>query len=252
MTTSISARAIYNTWNVAARKFPDKIKVFNEKGILAYNTPTDDPYLNWVWAKEITSNLVNKIDRFYRGKSYCWFINKDNQVMVENAIKSGLVETYSFYEYVMELDDYSIKQEEINRFKIKTIQDHEHLKTWCRVFSEGYGTYNQDYYYNSQKYLFESKFPYTVLGYVNEKPVVTGQLFISGGYACITAITTLKEERSKGYARAINYHLLNYAKEEGCNMLSLNSLHNAQGFYQNLGFKLYSKDYGYVHIKYII
>lgn len=252
MTKSISARAIYNAWNLAARKFPDKVKVFNDKEILAYNTSTEDPYLNWVWAKEITPNLVNKVDRFFKGKPHCWFINKDDQTAVENATRSALIETYPFYEYVLELDDYSIKQEEVNELKVKTIQNHEHLKVWSRVFSEAYDIHTPEYIYNYKKYLLDASNPYTILGYVNEKPVATGQLFISGEYACIVAISTLQEERNKGYARMINYNLIKYAKVLGCSKVSLNSLLETQEFYTKLGFKLYSKDFGFVHMKHIL
>jgi hypothetical protein len=42
MTRSISARAMYNAWNLAGRKFPSIVKVFNEKGTLAYNSSIDD------------------------------------------------------------------------------------------------------------------------------------------------------------------------------------------------------------------
>lgn len=84
---------------------------------------------------------------------------------------------------------------------------------------------------------------------MNEKPVATGQLFISEEYACIVAIFTLQEERNKGYARMINYNLIKYAKGQGCRMISLNSLPETQEFYTKLGFKLYSKDFRYIPLK---
>ena len=254
MNRSIVARAYYNHFNITSKKLPNQYRVYNRDGILAYKFPEDSMYLNLVWANKITHpDIIRKVDKsFYKQTPHCWMINEEDQESVFNAIAAGLIKTDPFYEMVYDINSSSII--EINKTTlshIKEIRTDDELKEWCDVFSKGYQVHTAEYIYGYKSGVHNASCPYTVIGYNKDnKAVCTGQIYISGGYACIIGISTLEEERGKGYSREINLHLIEYAKRNGCKLVALNSLPNVQEFYLKLGFKIYSKDWGFVHQKY--
>ena len=80
------------------------------------------------------------------------------------------------------------------------------------------------------------------VGYINNKPVVTGILFeyddtISG----IFRLFTCKEERGKGFGTDMMTYLLNFARNRGNKLVTLVASELGYSIYKHLGFKVLGK-----------
>ncbi len=115
----------------------------------------------------------------------------------------------------------------------------EDLPNWLEAFNDAFGELSQ-----ALKSVMESdlikpnKEPYSEHygGYLNNKLVTTGSLFITPNYAELSDIGTRKEARNKGMATIMVVTLLNRAKKLQVPYVILTAEQEAQNIYKKAGF----------------
>lgn len=77
------------------------------------------------------------------------------------------------------------------------------------------------------------------VGYYDGRPVTCGMMFMQGGVAGIHGVTTVQEERGKGYATELVNHMLTMAQNLGYKLAVAYVVTNSAMFYQKSGFAAY-------------
>ena len=75
------------------------------------------------------------------------------------------------------------------------------------------------------------------VGYLDEKPVVTGILVLHANVGGIYYVATIPRHRKKGYGTAMMELMLAEAKHRGYHMATLQASKEGKHLYERLGFK---------------
>ena len=75
------------------------------------------------------------------------------------------------------------------------------------------------------------------LGYLDDKPVATSDLFLSAGVAGVQFVSTLREARGQGLGTALTLAPLLEAREMGCRIGVLQSSELGFPVYRRMGFE---------------
>lgn len=125
--------------------------------------------------------------------------------------------------------------------EIKEVLNLDELKIWTDVLVESFefpkiAVSYKKYFINSGTQNLNFQY---YLGILNGKPVASAVLFKGEEAAGIFYIGTIPKRRREGIAKAMVYHLLNKAKNEGYNISILNASEMGYPLYKKIGFKKY-------------
>jgi ribosomal protein S18 acetylase RimI-like enzyme len=127
--------------------------------------------------------------------------------------------------------------------RIKHVGHADTLKKWVSTLISGFGLPD-----SSESALFDLliglgfELPLrNYVGFLNEEPVATAELFLGAGVAGIYGIVTLPKERHQGIGAALTLAPLREARAMGYRIGILHSTEMGLGLYRRLGFQEYCK-----------
>ncbi len=127
--------------------------------------------------------------------------------------------------------------------QIEVVESSSHLRTWSRIFMEGYGASEAFSGAMLELYLMEDNSEIGGIHYwawSGGLPVATLTLVIGNeGIASIYDVATIPTHRRQGIGRAIVQRALKDATELGCELAVLQSTMDGYSLYSSLGFTSY-------------
>lgn len=247
---SIVARSLQNAWINTKRCFPTSVNCLFTAKLMAYNSPVDDAFLNWVWADDLSDKTIKELDQFF-DSPYCYYLDSENPYLMNLASQYNLIPIIKYRQFKYKLNELSSEKNHIKNFEIKLLDNSKEILTWANTFCAGYKAYNGEYIKKFIEPFFTTNNLFLVLGLYNNIPVSTGMLFINEKIAGIFGVATIENYRSNGFAKAIINKLLHIAKANKCQLASLNSTPNADLLYRKIGFKPYIEDMVFLPKKYV-
>ena len=75
------------------------------------------------------------------------------------------------------------------------------------------------------------------IGFLEDEPVATSQLFLGGGVAGLWGVSTLQSARKRGVGTVMSLHPLRVARSLGYRIAVLDATQQGYGIYERIGFK---------------
>ena len=123
---------------------------------------------------------------------------------------------------------------------VKRVQQLEDFRTWAgicnRVLHDGYGVVHPVNHYH----LCESGKILCYLGFNENTPASAAAIFHNQDVSSLEFVTTLKEYRRKGLAKAVCSRAIDDAFERGSRIITLRSSPEGKRLYLGLGFTIYA------------
>ena len=183
------------------------------------------------------SGSVREIKRIFTGQPFAWWIPPSdyNPKVTEVIINEGLAPETTEHAMICDIG-ISIASAKKTDLSIKHVRNEYLLEDFLKVL-EVYDPYVRKFYKKMQGELFNSD-EKLVVGYVDNRPVSIGILFSSQDNAGIFSLITNEDARGKGYGREMMIFLMNLAKENGCQTVTLSaSSEDGYRIYERLGFR---------------
>ena len=96
------------------------------------------------------------------------------------------------------------------------------------------------FYKSAVPVLLEDRCPMKLfVGYLDDEPVASSELFLSGRIAGLYSVCTRRECRGRGIGSALTWVALDYARCRGIPTAVLQSSNDGKGLYTRLGFSVY-------------
>ncbi len=122
------------------------------------------------------------------------------------------------------------ERELVYQIRREVFDQEQHLTTWVRDFPEEEQSLN-------------------VLAWIGGQAVGTGRVSLWGDEAQIAWIAVRKPYRGLGVGRAVMQYLIQWAREHGAHIVTLNAQTHALGFYEKLGFRPIGRPFYLAHIE---
>ncbi|MEQ9116260.1 MAG: GNAT family N-acetyltransferase [Rickettsiales bacterium] len=247
---SLVAKSIFKTWQQASILHPNEVSLLTGENFVAYNSPVNDAFLNWVWAEDINNKLIEKIDQFYQGKPHCYYLDSANNWLMADIQETELVSTNKYRQFYKNLSGPPPILDHQFKLDISFVESDEELDEWCETFCNGYGAYTPDYIKHKVQHFIGISDYKLALGRYNGSAVSTGMLFLNEGVAGIFAISTVSTYRKKGFAKQMSEFLENYARKRNCTKVALNATPEADPMYFKLGYNILIEEIIFLPSKY--
>jgi ribosomal protein S18 acetylase RimI-like enzyme/predicted nucleotidyltransferase len=179
---------------------------------------------------------IDQIKQSFKGQPFAWWIppSEHNSGAAKALIKNGFVIETIEHAMICDLSNavnFVQKTDLIIKVVTKTflLQDFiSVLEPYDRNVSAFYGRMDDELLLAAEK---------LVIGYVYDKPVSIGILFLSESSAGIFTLVTNEDSRGKGYGTDMMVFLMKCARDNGCNSVTL-SASSGSGYriYERLGF----------------
>jgi len=248
---SLVAKSLYKTWINSSNRYPNKVNLLTGEHFVAYSSPVDDAYLNWVWIENITPKLIKQIDDFYQNTPHCYFIDTSNKNLLQQINETNLIATNKFRQFYKNLSvDEDYTSDNKHNLKIHLAKSPDEVDLWCKTFCKGYGAYSSEYIKEDIRHFVEFDDFCLATGTYQGKPVTTGMLYTNGDTAGIFGISTIISHRNKGFAKQMSDFLSLVAKQKNCTKIALNSTPEADPMYFKLGYAPLLEEVIYIADKY--
>lgn len=181
-------------------------------------------------------NLIQEIKQAFSEQPFAWWIppSQHNPKLTRALLENGFIIETVEHAMICDLSG-NFPHEQKTDLRIKQVIDRSLLEDFTKVL-EPYDFAVRRFYEKMSTELFQSD-EKLVVGYVNNKPVTIGILFIRRNSAGIFSLITNKEARGKGYGRDMMVFLMKIAKEKGCKSVTLSaSSDSGYRIYERLGF----------------
>lgn len=133
------------------------------------------------------------------------------------------------------------------------------IEDWGNTLNKDFSIYSNQFYEITKKYINErlNKSLYFAVMYLDEKPIAMSgieelaelpQITVctesNGRHCCVVSVYTMPEYRGKGYQQEVIKYLLDFAKKENFNDITLTTnAPDAAHIYEKVGFKKISSKY---------
>jgi hypothetical protein len=121
---------------------------------------------------------------------------------------------------------------------IRKVNDLEEFREWIDVVNKALHEFDFLNLPQYESWLANPQFRF-YLGYAGDYPVSTGAYFLNNNHASLEFISTLKDNRCKGFAGNIIYQMMLDLRKNSVLNVTLRSSHMATELYKSLGFQPY-------------
>ena len=172
---------------------------------------------------------------------FSWWIGPNDfpYDLKERLLTKGFIAKENDYGMYLNIENYKFPAID-NKLHIKQVTNVQSLKEFTDIHVKAFGNPEAfDIIFSKIPSLaYQGKAPYRFYtGYHNKKAITTGVLVFHANVVGIYFIVTLPEERRKGYATEMMYHLLKIAKEEKQKIMILQASEEGKKVYEKMGFK---------------
>jgi len=211
--------------------------VLKVDGVTVINCRLKTSMFNIVYGSpKKTASLISQIKRDYNHQPFAWRIppseHDDNTttLLIENGFVIDTIE----HAMICDLSNITTFRQKTDLI-IKVILGKSRIQDFISVLAP-YDP-NVSIFYDRMDDALLNKNEKLVVGYLDEKPVCIGILFISESSAGIFSLLTSEEYQGKGFGSDMMIFLMNYAKEHGCSSVTLSASSDAgYRIYERLGF----------------
>ena len=213
-----------------------------------WQTDIQHPWFNGVLVDRLPEpgdeNLIQELQEFFRSKgiqNWTWWVDLPAlpQDWAGMLGKAGFRFEHDTPGMAMQLADLPGDLDEVPGLTIHKVTSLPELKTWSRVFVEGYGLPLgwADPYFEMMAGLGLDQSALSYLGELDGEPVAVSSLYLGAGVAGIYNVATLPKARRKGIGAALTVVPLLEAREMGYQAAILQSSQAGYGVYKKLGFE---------------
>lgn len=178
-------------------------------------------------------DVVQYVTHYFQEKKlpYSWWLeeSEEHPLLLEALTQAGFSSIGLFLGMTISLADLESRAE--SPLEIREVREEADFQAWGAVIAEAFEMAAP--VSTSYGELFSKSPGLHLAGYQAGRAVTTGTLL--GAY--LYNVATLKEERSKGYATALVWELLQRAKAQGVEEVGLIGSPLAAGIYKRLGFE---------------
>jgi GNAT superfamily N-acetyltransferase len=207
---------------------------------MAYTKPFDGVVTANLNEKNIDSKISEITNWFsqYTKKIYWWLTpNMKPASLSEHLKANGFQHMRSVSAMAMNLKELD-KTPSIEGLEIKKITNPQLMPIWSEVFLVGHGL---GYMLDDGSEMFDAiglgKNAIKYLGYYNEEPVSSSQIYFGDKVARLNFVSTMPHARGKGIGSAISLAALNEAKIHGYKVAVLYATDMGYPIYDRFGFK---------------
>ena len=185
-----------------------------------------------------TNIAIEQIIQQFQGQPFAWWIPASLKTpeLTQRLTQAGLALETTEHAMICNLNTIQSTQHKQSKLKIKQVQNNRDLQDFIKII-EAYDQLARKFYTQLNNSNFNSYCEQLFIGYANEQPVTIATLFLAQNSAAIFNLITINSQRRKGYGTDMMHHLLQVAKSQGVNYLTLSSSSDAgYNIYQTLGF----------------
>jgi len=180
---------------------------------------------------------VLAIKKEFLGQPFAWWVpsSNHNKSFTKTLLENGFIIETAEHAMICDLNDAVCCSPQTNMY-VQHVTNRDLLKDFIDVLGvydkkvvSFYGQMPDDLFLSNEK---------LVVGYVNDKPVTIGILYVSGHGAGIFSLITKDEEQRKGYGTEMMFFLINMARGHGCRYVTLSaSSESGYRIYERIGFR---------------
>lgn len=238
--------------------FADNIEKVKTDYCLVYSKL---PRLNNVFDYRIRNKDVKQVIKSVveeykiKNSSFTWIISPSSRPknieseLINNGLKYSSEPVGKLYKIKKKKYDLNLN----NHIDIVKIDNIGKLKLWCnivtKIFEIDANNYNNFYKILQKSILNEKSIMDLYLLKFDSKPICTAALLKGKLSAGIYWVATLANQRRCGFATLLTKFLINEAKDNNYNYVTLQSSQMAYDLYKKIGFKEYCKFKMYKYIK---
>lgn len=208
--------------------------ISNDRKLYLSNSWPNRLWMPYDYNKQDLEEAIN-IELKYN-KSYIISLWEHDKILFKESIKELQSKKYEvlFEQIGMYLDLNTASINENNELDIKFIKSKKDILIWVNIASKSFG-YEIDE--NVILKIIDNKNISLLLGYKNDIAVATTLLYKDSSVMGVHMVGVPKEYRSQGIAQNMMNKVINFAKENDENIMTLQSSALGLGIYQKLGFK---------------
>lgn len=211
------------------------------KGLNVINCGFNSSMFNIVFGglANLNQEDIDQVINIFDGKPFAWWIppSQVNPEMSDLLKQIGFIQEAS--EDAMFCDLNQINKEDLMQktdLVVKLVEGDRQLSDFIDIIKVYDDSAND--FYNKIKGNDADLDEKLFVGYIDSKPVVIGILYFEDETAAIFSLITSESMRGRGYGTDTMKYLLNFAKKNGANIVTLSaSGDNGYRIYERLGFE---------------
>lgn len=187
------------------------------------------------------SSIEQSINYFkLNNQKFTWWINQNTSKALTLKLNQFCINCFNDHGMALIIDNF--KQINQNKLTIKLVDNIATMSDFALIqFDISAGDKEVEIYYNQiniDKLKSQGQLKFFV-GYLNNIPVVTGQLFLNDKTAGIYSIATKSRFRNQGLATEMLSYLINFAQDLNYKIIILQASESGLNLYKKIGFKEY-------------
>ncbi|MCL1470799.1 GNAT family N-acetyltransferase [Argonema antarcticum] len=201
---------------------------------------------------EVDSRIDFALNYFQqRQLPIAWWIGPNSQPanLAEHLEKHGLKRVEQAAGMALDLNLLSENDLLFKDLNIRKATKLEHLEHYAHIIAACWNPPDPSvikFYQQAAAIAFDSESPVLFyIGYLDNEPIATSELFLDAGVAGIYGVVTLEKYRKRGLGTAMTLTALCDAKKQGYQTATLQASEDGKNLYSRLGFKEYGHFYIY-------
>jgi len=233
-TNELVGNNIKNLTNLFSLMGAKQENILNNKKLYLSNSWPNRLWMPYDYNKQDLEEAI-KIE-LKNDKSYIISLWEHDSKLFKESIQELEIKEYEvlFEQVGMYLDLNSIEITENNELDIRFIKSKRDILTWVNIASKSFG-YEIDE--NVILKIQDDKNISLLLGYKNDIAVATTLLYKNSSVMGVHMVGVPKEYRGQRFAQSMMNKVINFSKENGENIMTLQSSSLGLKIYQKLGFK---------------
>jgi len=180
-------------------------------------------------------------------RPFSWWLSPGDQPdnLVDLLLAAGLQEDYSESAMAADLNHIGTADLAPNGIEIRRVRTEAELVDFAHIISVMWTPPDPQvvsFYKQAAPAILRADSPmWFYVGYVDKKPVVTGEVTVDNGVAGLYNICTLPDYRQRGYGTAMTLQPLIDARDAKCTTAILQATEQGARVYKRLGFETFGK-----------
>lgn len=225
-------------------QYLNEVELIRVPGYTLVNSSLRDDTFNYVLDANFNVEEANKkiaeISQYFANKQlpFSWWVcpNDKPDDLIKHIEQAGYKNSENNRTMYFDLDAWNPEESARSELEIVRAMDEKTLQDFALVLTNDAAAFKKYFSWIAQVLTEDDPIEYYV-GYIKGKPVVRGLSCYYAGVAGLHWLSTVPEERKKGYGAAMQQFRLNRAKELGFHIAVLQASTEGYSLYKKLGYK---------------